>query len=365
MLARIRPETIRYALLALNLVLMALALWCGLYAFGFQRPIGVLLGDPSWWKPVEGFKPVTDLAPYRLPERVQSTGGVDVASSRIGQFFMLPSPPPPAQALPEDPEPAQDDIVEEGLVENGPLNEEWEIGGSIVMPDPMLSVITLSKKRVQPPAGGRLPARGVTTISRAAQQSGRYVRPPQAGAKDESKLLRLYDRRLYPYGISIDETVYLLMEIRGGDPFSIVYQAGAGTLKDGFTPSGPRYLMAQQDSGQRDWRDVAPPEEGVGGMPGPAKPAQAATNPDRRGVIQVGSHTYGDRADTDAAAAANAPPAAGTATRTTTAFTPRSAAGAPRTPTAEEVRNLGEAMKGVPAQERQKLIQAMQGGRRP
>jgi hypothetical protein len=219
-LKRIRPTTYRSVLLGFNVLLTIWMLWCGLWAFGFNKALwgaGLALRG----KCVKGFNPVTDLEAYRVrdnvkPVRLMARPGV------VADMFEPPPPPVlPPQSEP-DPEP-EEDKIEEG----GPLGEKWELTTGMLMPGSAQRYAVIAEKQSQSQRRAinsrysRYRRSSSTRSSRSSRSARRVYRRSR-----RYKMLQVYDEDLNPEPTTIGEEAYFVLAIRK-DPLRIFYTSDA------------------------------------------------------------------------------------------------------------------------------------------
>ncbi len=324
MLKKIHPDHLRVALVAFNLLLTAFMVWCGFWAFGFNKALG-----ENWWRRVNGFAVIKDPEKeYALPDQGPKRGTVGSQPSLIADSFE-PAPP-----LPVVEETAPEEETEEVLEEGGPLDETWELQTAYLSSDRSKSCAFIAEK--QPKSRSRYPRRTTyTPRSRTTKTSSSASRYARSALKRKSKLWFINDTA------EIDEVAYVLLDIIDAKkkPLSIVYRAEEEEKK---------YVLRKEEK-TRDPLVIEEEKEEEEGTTSTAskyksKSKTAITDP---GGIRHGSRMLGKEKETGASS-----------TKSGSSGTTQ----VRRTITAKEKKELRDALKKIPATERSKVTKALSRG---
>jgi len=357
MLARIRPDTLRWLLVAVNVALTAFLGWCALYAFNFNKTVGVALKDKSWYKPIEGYAHLSadEIKGYKIPER-SAPPPVAGKPQAVALAFEPMVPRLPEEKVNEEPA----DLAEESAVEGGPLSDKWTLESVVWAEGPAQTYAFLSEKQPDPARPAAVVRPGTTFP--AAKTTASTYRRPAAGAKLQSKqkMLRVYDAEVNAHPVEIGERAIFFVEAQE-NPVAIVYtEAGLENSEDRyvFDPKAKKYVLKKEE-------EVYDPLVLKGRDPNedpnaPAKKAVPPVDPDSRGSISVGGKTL--QATTPAPAAAPPPAASGSR------IVSSSPASRPAPPSAKDVQELKSAIndmkKNIPPEELKKINEAMTGGKK-
>ncbi len=127
---KIHPNQLRYALVAVNLILTLAVSWYGLWAFGFNKALwAVGLMAEAGGLHVKGFTPVEDKLPeYRIPDRTPK-GTASIPAATIAELYEIPPPPKVVEIAGNDEPEEPSEVIDD----NGPLKGKWELLSVIQM----------------------------------------------------------------------------------------------------------------------------------------------------------------------------------------------------------------------------------------
>ncbi len=355
MLARIQPDALRWLLVGANVALTALLGWCALYAFNFNKTVGVALKDKSWYNPVEGYAHLSpdDVKGYKIPERSAPPPVAGKPQSIALAFEPLPPPPPEEENTEESAEESPDVAALDG----GPLSDKWALESVFETEGKAQLYAFLSEKPPEAKPAG--PTRAATSFPASRLTTSSYRRPPAAAkTQTKQKVLRIYDADVNAHPVEIGERAIFFVEAHA-KPLAILYTE-VNLDPEGsyaFDPKATRYMLKKEEEPYDPFVMIGRDQDEDPNAPA-RRPAPQA-DPDSRGSLSVGGKTLQTKSPAPEEAPAAGPPKAGGR------IISNSPAARSAPPSAKDVRELKSALndmkKHIPPEELKKLNEAARG----